>query len=273
MREWAHHHRTDTVDDPVFRAAMRGCDSVSFVFSLEVTWSKIQKRQQEEEDQKALEELRVLQELHEGNEEDGVDTDEIQDVVQIEETDGHVENNENVVTRNQEVTIAMEAQDLEIELEDNVDTKKCRKAALCEGATVLMEQNSSGGGSFDPSDKCAVLLVDSSNDEDPSEEVASEVGINDDVEVMAASMGESTDGSDVGSSSETPSSSVSSPERSVDESSPVAKADLNHWDCGKCTYTNSISKRKCNVCKTSRPKTGESEQTKSPGRKRSRWSH
>ncbi len=55
MRQWSHHHTTDTVDDPVFRAAMRGSDSVSFVFGLEVTWSLIQQRQQEEEDKKALE--------------------------------------------------------------------------------------------------------------------------------------------------------------------------------------------------------------------------
>lgn len=55
MRNWSHHHTTDTVDDPIFRAAMRGCDSVSFVFGLEVTWSLIQQRQQEEEDRKAME--------------------------------------------------------------------------------------------------------------------------------------------------------------------------------------------------------------------------
>lgn len=55
MRHWSHHHTTDTVDDPVFRAAMRGMDSVSFVFGLEVTWSLIQQRQQEEEDRLAME--------------------------------------------------------------------------------------------------------------------------------------------------------------------------------------------------------------------------
>lgn len=38
MRQWSHHHTVDTVDDPVFRAALRGRDTVSFVFGLEVTW-------------------------------------------------------------------------------------------------------------------------------------------------------------------------------------------------------------------------------------------
>lgn len=55
MRHWSHHHTTDTVDDPIFRAALRGTDAVSFVFGLEVTWSLIQQRQQDEDDKKALE--------------------------------------------------------------------------------------------------------------------------------------------------------------------------------------------------------------------------
>ena len=44
MRSWSHHYSTDTVDDPIFRAAMRGYDAVSFVFGLEVTWDLIQQR-------------------------------------------------------------------------------------------------------------------------------------------------------------------------------------------------------------------------------------
>ncbi len=63
MRHWSHHHSSDTVDDPVFRAAMRGFDTVSFVFGLEVTWSLIQQRQQEEEEKKALLELECMQEM------------------------------------------------------------------------------------------------------------------------------------------------------------------------------------------------------------------
>ena len=43
MRHWSHHYSTDTVDDPVLRAAMRCLNDVSFVFGLEVTWSLIQK--------------------------------------------------------------------------------------------------------------------------------------------------------------------------------------------------------------------------------------
>jgi hypothetical protein len=89
MRQWSHHHSVDTVDDPVFRAALRGRDVVSFVFGLEVTWvrisvavateisstdvishslpfsciqSLIQERQQEEEERIALEALEMIEE-------------------------------------------------------------------------------------------------------------------------------------------------------------------------------------------------------------------
>ena len=71
MRHWSHHHNTDTVDDPVFRAAMRGTDAVSFVFGLEVTWSLIQQRQQEEEERQAMQELEGIEELQKEEESDG----------------------------------------------------------------------------------------------------------------------------------------------------------------------------------------------------------
>mmetsp|Transcript_36514 Transcript_36514/g.40629 ORF Transcript_36514/g.40629 Transcript_36514/m.40629 type:complete len:165 (-) Transcript_36514:21-515(-) len=79
MRNWSHHHNTNTVDDPIFRAAMRGYNSVSFVFGLEVTWDNLQKRQSEEEDLRAMNELEELEELQnlqeEDDEEDKVDQD------------------------------------------------------------------------------------------------------------------------------------------------------------------------------------------------------
>eukprot|EP00980_Cylindrotheca_fusiformis_P025859 scaffold14741_cov135-Cylindrotheca_fusiformis.AAC.9 len=75
MRHWSHHHTTDTVDDPVFRAAMRGTDSVSFVFGLEVTWSLIQQRQQEEEERQAMEELEGIEELQKEEEDKEAESD------------------------------------------------------------------------------------------------------------------------------------------------------------------------------------------------------
>ena len=79
MRSWSHHFKTDTVDDPIFRAAMRGYDSVSFVFGLEVTWGKIQQRQQEEEDLKAMEELEEMEELQKMEEKEDDESQEADD--------------------------------------------------------------------------------------------------------------------------------------------------------------------------------------------------
>jgi len=76
MRSWSHHYSTDTVDDPIFRAAMRGYDSVSFVFGLEVTWSLIQQRQQEDEEKQALAELEAMQEMEELNPSSSKDDDD-----------------------------------------------------------------------------------------------------------------------------------------------------------------------------------------------------
>ena len=46
MRNWSHHFKTDTCDDPIFRAAMAGTDRVSFVFGLEVSGIEFQRTSQ-----------------------------------------------------------------------------------------------------------------------------------------------------------------------------------------------------------------------------------
>lgn len=94
MRHWSHHHSSDTVDDPVFRAAMRGYDAVSFVFGLEVTWSLIQQRQQEEEERKAMLELECLQQMQseeseETNVEEKVENNDIEILDENESSDNN----------------------------------------------------------------------------------------------------------------------------------------------------------------------------------------
>jgi hypothetical protein len=87
MRNWSHHHNTDTVDDPIFRAAMRGYDSVSFVFALEVTWGLLQEREKEEEEKKALLELKELEEEEDNNDNEKDDEVDVIDVGKSEEED------------------------------------------------------------------------------------------------------------------------------------------------------------------------------------------
>jgi Bromodomain/Zn-finger in Ran binding protein and others len=92
MRCWSHHHSVDTVDDPVFRAAMRGYDSVSFVFGLEVTWSLIQQRKQEEEEKLAMLEFEEAQKCEGGtnHSENSGDERDITPSVKEEESDGEL---------------------------------------------------------------------------------------------------------------------------------------------------------------------------------------
>jgi len=81
MRNWSHHFNTDTCDDPIFRAAMKGYDTVSFVFGLEVTWDLITARKQEEEEQRALDELAKLEEALAAGKGDDSDSDSDDDDV------------------------------------------------------------------------------------------------------------------------------------------------------------------------------------------------
>ncbi|CAM9643647.1 unnamed protein product, partial [Chrysoparadoxa australica] len=63
LNSWSHHYSTDTVDDPVFKAAMAGTDEslVSFVFGLEVTWDLLEMQLAQEAEAKALEEEKKAQ--------------------------------------------------------------------------------------------------------------------------------------------------------------------------------------------------------------------
>jgi len=96
MRAWQHHHSTDTVDDPIFRAAMRGCDAVSFVFGLEVTWSLIQERQQEEDEKLALECMNQVDDSSGSDQDDSDDDDDAENQ--------KPNNNSNAVTSKEEDT-------------------------------------------------------------------------------------------------------------------------------------------------------------------------
>jgi len=80
MRDWSHHFSTETCDDPVMRAAMKGFDSISFVFGLEVTWSLIQQRKEEEEEKAALEELNDIEDIDDGDDQD----DEVKKIEEVE---------------------------------------------------------------------------------------------------------------------------------------------------------------------------------------------
>lgn len=283
MRDWAHHHRTDTVDDPVFRAAMQGYDSVSFVFSLEVTWSKIQQRQQEEEDQKALEELQALQELQEENEEAKDDTNDSDDVKKDDASEK--ENEENGQAESID-TASMKLEDVnDDEAAKDVFTPKNNQKLSSENKSTPMELEDSDDGTGRESDKEISSAVEDEDDDRGEAVVAETTDGTDDEEIVVAATAETSSPSGKSSSgSETDSSSSdSSPERSVvgstqdaeilestqGETSPSSQAKPDSWNCEKCTYKNETGKRKCIICKANRPK-AKSASAGRRGTKRSR---
>ncbi len=182
MRDWSHHYKTDTVDDPIFRAAMRGYDSVSFVFGLEVTWGKIQQRQQEEDDRKAMEELQQIEELQnaQGGEDDG------------DEVSPESESLEDVSDGLADESMA-----------DNVEPTPAKDQVESEQAETPEAQAISSSGSSDTNS------VSSSGD-----------------------------------------ASVNYQSSSRDHTTP----SKNIWVCHRCTMENSVSKKKCEACRSNRPR-------------------
>lgn len=218
MRHWSHHHTTDTVDDPVFRAAMRGTDSVSFVFGLEVTWSLIQQRQQEDEERQAMEELEGIEELQEAEED--AEEDE-------EEKPGGEEG---------EVDCAMEMDgghnretddDGEVEVANEQTNKHTASGGSKNTDEDLMES-----GTPDDSDIACPLphapMIDAASPSQASGETSS---IETEAELLTAC-----------------STPDSNKENEKDSSGK------KEWECPTCTLFNRKTKKKCGACGTMRPK-------------------
>ncbi len=139
MRDWSHHYKTDTVDDPIFRAAMRGYDSVSFVFGLEVTWGKIQQRQQEEEGRKAMEELQQMEELQKADEEEAPRAESDKDASDQLADQSMADDTEPMTTEDQEEPKAAETADVQAVSSSSSDT-----ASLSSSSASLENNHSSG---------------------------------------------------------------------------------------------------------------------------------
>jgi len=225
MRSWSHHYKTDTVDDPIFRAAMRGYDTVSFIFGLEVTWGKIQQRQQEEEDLEAMKELEHMDELQNLQE----------DLEDGNEAAKDSENTEDVgdgKANDQPMVEVVETQDA-MEVED--------------AAAIVATDNDD----------------DDDNDDDESVQVAEEVlasspSGSDSPEIDADREGGTPEAQII----ESPSSDGSSSPTAVEvlsvenDDSPqqhqATPTKKNTWVCQRCTMENAMPKRKCEACKSNR---------------------
>jgi hypothetical protein len=258
MRSWSHHHTTDTVDDPVFRAAMHGYDAVSFVFGLEVTWSLIQERQQEEEDRKAMEELEKIDELEEAfaaakKEEESDDEGEAEesddgkvekevgekkpaskrrktiDVDNDEDTESHLEDDEDAKEMADFIAEDSDGEDPEGDGDDDTPSSDVDEDDNVEGGEEeeKEEENPASGELEGPE----VEMEDSSEEEDveKGEEIV-------DVEINERD----PEPEDVAGRQDENPAPRDAPEGDEEES--------NKWSCSQCTFLNRASAKRCDIC-------------------------
>ena len=228
MRHWSHHHSTDTVDDPVFRAAMRGCDAVSFVFGLEVTWSLIQQRQQEEDEAAAA---TLLQEMHrkgqlchsDDEKEDKPSTNPSKDNSDNEDSD-HKISPKNIFTDLDASDTESSTDGYDASRETNIFSKE-KKAK----STVQSSDPSCGSAQ---SDREAELGYLSS-------------------EVHETAHKEIIDGRKNSTTIEVTDSlgAIGGLVATAADKSNTAK-----WSCSVCTFDNKLFSRKCEICEAARPK-------------------
>jgi DNA repair and recombination protein RAD54 and RAD54-like protein len=223
MRLWSHHYSTDTVDDPIFRAAMRGCDAVSFVFGLEVTWSNIRARQEAEEEAEAAK---------------AFDIDELEaDDVEEDGSKPTVEPSIDVATsRVDDVNVSLESPDETSDDDDPVDAK-----------SFIGEQEND---EFSRKTLNDISVVKGEDDE------SDEASFHDKANVMN-SAGQQTNGS-----ISSPFCCEESPRdgsifadctQTLSPEGENMVVSVNQWSCVTCTLLNKKAARKCSACGTKKP--------------------
>ncbi|KAL7498005.1 hypothetical protein ACHAWT_008513 [Skeletonema menzelii] len=270
MRSWSHHHTTDTVDDPIFRAAMHGYDAVSFVFGLEVTWSLIQERQQEEEERKAMEELEKIDELEEAfaaakkGEEESDDDEESGESDDDNEKVGKADDGRKPAAAKRRKKIEVDNdEDTESHLDDEDDAE--------EMADFIAEDSDGDGEGEEGSDgdeDTQSSDVDEEEEEEEEDNLASgkldgpEVELKDSSEEEEEEEEEEGEGEnadededvDMGEEQEAEQEAVAA-QQDVNPASDEAPAgqpdeeESNTWACSQCTFLNSMSVKRCEICK------------------------
>jgi hypothetical protein len=282
MRSWSHHHTTDTVDDPIFRAAMRGYDAVSFIFGLEVTWSLIQERQQEEEERLAMEAMEAIQELQGEEDDEGKAAEEgsaeVEAVVPINESSSSDDDNGGD-SDGGEAAVANQddGEDLaDTPTNDSLSSDDDNGGDSDGGEAAVANQDDGEDLADTPMNDS--LSSDDNNDDDGDSDTGEAALTNADVEEDVADDADDSD-SDVAtleaevvdSSAASREMEVSGPEEeselettdsSGSDSSQQEKENLtpspvsDQWPCPKCTLINAKSARKCTVCDTKKPRAG-----------------
>ena len=233
MRHWSHHYSTDSVDDPIFRAAMRGCDAVSFVFGLEVTWSLIQQRQEAEQTEELMDELEDI----EGDNDDdakvsGADSDGDDDDVKVAgadsgDRDGDEDYSKPASVRSPAVEEEKDVEEDSSKAESNVDEDSDEDSD---------KASNNAGAEIEAADLCSPAARSVASAE--AEVVESSPEVSKVVEILDSSPDSSTAMAEVASSQ----SSSQSAAGKENQPSP------SEWSCSVCTLHNEKARRKCVAC-------------------------
>ena len=249
MRHWSHHHSTDTCDDPVFRAAMRGCDSVSFVFGLEVTWSLIQQRQQEEEERVAL---AALEEEKDGAEAEnsGDESEEEPDskIRAVDPIGGDGHDEEDSVP---DVNIFGCESDADIPFSTSGNGKESSETEDPDPNEDLRDSDSEDNLSLEE-EKKGTCCVDS----DDGESVYSVKHAASETTTPEAVPVESSTKSTPCAVAEVYTSSQESEKENLSCDVANSQPSPKEWACPTCTLHNKKAKRKCIACGTRKPMMG-----------------
>jgi hypothetical protein len=295
MRNWSHHFSTDTCDDPVFRAAMRGTDIVSFVFGLEVTYSLIKAREEQERELREMEAMENFDESQVSDNENDKD-DEAEEVNEDDECDEMdddrmdlAESNSSSRQKRPAAALADSDQDdsedengdeemKDFIIEDNEgdedddersseeDDSECK----IDSRNVAEQDNVSPGRASHPLDN-----VNSKTDHSDDRSLAGSAACHStDLECSQndASLDGSTGCSHHDGKTETGLHSSSENTGEVQEDSEFENAAAapvaGKWSCSSCTFLNKKSSRKCAMCSTRKP-AGTQSTGRRPTKKRS----
>ena len=264
---------------------MRGCDAVSFVFGLEVTWSLIQQRQQEEEEAEAA---KVLEEMQENGDLDRSTKDDDAKPAAVESEDEGEDDGSDDESKGE----------LDGPTDDNED---CDPAAVESGDHNLLNattgdttngplkfayfDSEESDGSEGRNDELATPMAKSvAMDSNPDEDVVATLDLDDTDEESSepldvvsgrqeASNDKSTSAKKTSvvlelSSDEDEDESCAADRISSKKTVKSATTDSlafiaapnapptppNQWKCVACTFLNKMAARKCEVCFKFRPK-------------------
>merc|ERR1712194_698680 len=244
MRSWSHHHSTDTVDDPIFRAAMRGYDAVSFVFGLEVTWSLIQQRQQEEEERQAMEALEVLENMEQPEEARG-ETEPVEDKEESHDNDKQEEENYDINAAPEESLVNSGGEDPVI-METESGSVRNDEEPMVEEQEANLEKDKEDSHDSEENERLedpeiTDLKVDKSDLEE-QEFTINNVSTSDDTMLEGMKLKVIVGGELVSNSPETDTAPV--------ERSPASSltSESDGWVCRGCTFANPERARKCKMC-------------------------